>query len=80
MSVISEETQKKIDILEIDILKILHYNLKKSTITRCVNITSNVRIKYSDELCVQKTVTYTTETVDTINLVLNWTWPGKQVW
>ena len=57
-----------------------HYNLKKSTITRCVNITSNVRIKYSDERCVQKTVTYSTQTVDTMNLVLNWTWPGKQVW
>ena len=42
----------------------LHYNLKASTITHVVNIISNDRIGKSDGRCVQKTVTYSTRTVN----------------
>jgi len=41
-----------------------HYNLKESTITHVVNIISNDRIGKIDGRCVQKTVTYSTQTVD----------------
>ena len=41
-----------------------HYNLKTSTIRHVVNIISNDRIGKSDGRYVQKTVTYSTRTVD----------------
>ena len=42
----------------------MHYNLKASTIAHVFYIISNVTIGKSDGRYVQKTVTYSTQTVD----------------